>query len=85
MAKTMLRNIYPALLKHAKNGGIHGDYMVKQFVRSLRGNPLDLYTDLEPNWIDSQGGNWNTSSSISSIARDKKLALWSSQTIASEM
>ncbi|KAH6782090.1 hypothetical protein C2S51_007383 [Perilla frutescens var. frutescens] len=37
------------------NAGTFGDYLVKQFVRSLKGNAFDWYTDLEPNWIDSWG------------------------------
>ena len=35
------------------NAGTYGDYLVKQFVRSLKGNAFDWYTDLEPNSIDS--------------------------------
>ncbi|XP_012853849.1 PREDICTED: uncharacterized protein LOC105973373 [Erythranthe guttata] len=35
------------------NAGTFGDYLVKQFVRSLKGNAFDWYTDLEPNSIDS--------------------------------
>ncbi|XP_012847096.1 PREDICTED: uncharacterized protein LOC105967079 [Erythranthe guttata] len=35
------------------NAGTFGDYPVKQFVRSLKGNAFDWYTDLEPNSIDS--------------------------------
>ncbi|KAH6772717.1 ribosomal protein L9 [Perilla frutescens var. frutescens] len=34
------------------NVGTFGDYLMKQFVRSLKGNAFDWYTDLEPNWID---------------------------------
>ncbi|KAH6762391.1 hypothetical protein C2S52_019824 [Perilla frutescens var. hirtella] len=37
------------------NAGTFGDYLVKQFVYSLKGNAFDWYTDLEPNWIDSWG------------------------------
>ena len=33
--------------------GTYGDYIVKEFVRSLRGNAFDWYIDLEPNSIDS--------------------------------
>ncbi|OMO49723.1 Retrotransposon gag protein [Corchorus capsularis] len=36
------------------NAGTYGDLMVKQFVRSLKGNAFDWYTDLEPGSID----NW---------------------------
>ncbi|PHT63054.1 hypothetical protein T459_33074 [Capsicum annuum] len=35
------------------NARTYGDYLVKQFVRSLKGNAFDWYTDLEPNSIDS--------------------------------
>ena len=35
------------------NAGTYGDYLVKQFVRSLKGNAIDWYTDLEPNSTDS--------------------------------
>ncbi|OMO93971.1 C2 calcium-dependent membrane targeting [Corchorus capsularis] len=35
------------------NAGTYGDLMVKQFVRSLKGNAFDWYTDLEPGSIDS--------------------------------
>ena len=33
--------------------GIYGDYLVKEFVQSLRENAFDWYTNLEPNSIDS--------------------------------
>ncbi|KAH0712097.1 hypothetical protein KY289_008056 [Solanum tuberosum] len=35
------------------NAGTYGDYLVKQFVRSLKGNAFDWYTDLESGSIDS--------------------------------
>ncbi|KAL0328111.1 UNVERIFIED_CONTAM: hypothetical protein Scaly_2243700 [Sesamum calycinum] len=34
------------------NAGTYGDNLVKQFVRSLKGNALDSYTDLETGSID---------------------------------
>ncbi|KAK4538994.1 hypothetical protein RGQ29_032069 [Quercus rubra] len=37
------------------NAGTYGDLMVKQFVRSLKGNAFDWYTDLAPGSVDS----WN--------------------------
>ncbi|KAJ9705540.1 hypothetical protein PVL29_003542 [Vitis rotundifolia] len=37
------------------NAGTDGDLLVKQFVRSLRGNVFDWYIDLAPECIDS----WN--------------------------
>ena len=37
------------------NAGTYGDLMVKQFVRSLKGNAFDWYTDLVSGSIDS----WN--------------------------
>ncbi|GAA0167887.1 hypothetical protein LIER_22726 [Lithospermum erythrorhizon] len=35
------------------NAGTDGDYLVKQFVRSLKGNSFDWFTELEPRSIDS--------------------------------
>ncbi|XP_070049532.1 uncharacterized protein [Nicotiana tomentosiformis] len=35
------------------NAGTYGDYLVKQFVRSLKGNAFDWYTYLEDGSIDS--------------------------------
>ncbi|KAM2397657.1 hypothetical protein ACFXTH_034434 [Malus domestica] len=35
------------------NAGIEGDYLAKQFVRSLKGNAFEWYTDLEPESINS--------------------------------
>ncbi|XP_027170498.1 uncharacterized protein LOC113770278 [Coffea eugenioides] len=37
------------------NAGTYGDLLVKQFVRSLKGNAFDWYTDLTPGSIDSWG------------------------------
>ncbi|XP_060175578.1 uncharacterized protein LOC132606203 isoform X1 [Lycium barbarum] len=34
------------------NAGTYGDYLVKQFVRSLKGDAFDWYIDLEPNSIN---------------------------------
>ncbi|KAK4397456.1 hypothetical protein Sango_1582200 [Sesamum angolense] len=34
------------------NAGTYGDYLVKQFVRSLKGNAFDWYTDLKASSID---------------------------------
>ncbi|KAL0300028.1 UNVERIFIED_CONTAM: hypothetical protein Scaly_3062000 [Sesamum calycinum] len=34
------------------NAGTYGDHLVKQFVRSLKGNAFDWYTDLEASSID---------------------------------
>ncbi|MCQ7416344.1 retrotransposon gag domain-containing protein, partial [Salmonella enterica] len=36
-----------------ENAGTRGDLLVKQFVRTLKGNAFDWYTDLEPGMIDS--------------------------------
>ena len=36
------------------NAGTNGDLMVKQFVRSLKGNAFDWYTNFESGSIDSQ-------------------------------
>ncbi|KAM1201782.1 hypothetical protein ACFX2J_017828 [Malus domestica] len=35
------------------NTGTEGDYLAKQFVRSLKGNAFEWYTDLEPESINS--------------------------------
>ncbi|KAM1902165.1 hypothetical protein ACFX1X_031351 [Malus domestica] len=35
------------------NAGTEGDYLAKQFVRSLKGNAFEWYTDLEPESINS--------------------------------
>ena len=40
-------------METCNNAGTYGDYLVKQFVRSLKGNAFDWYTDLEPNSIHS--------------------------------
>ena len=40
-------------METCNNAGTYGDYLVKQFVRSLKGNAFDWYTELEPNSIDS--------------------------------
>ncbi|CAA0809067.1 Unknown protein, partial [Striga hermonthica] len=40
-------------IETCNDAGIHGDYFVKQFVRSLKGVAFDWYTDLEANSIDS--------------------------------
>ncbi|MCQ7416413.1 retrotransposon gag domain-containing protein, partial [Salmonella enterica] len=36
-----------------ENAGTRGDQLVRQFVRTLKGNAFDWYTDLEPETIDS--------------------------------
>ena len=36
-----------------ENAGTQGGLFIKQFVRSLKGNAFDWYTDLEPESIDS--------------------------------
>ncbi|KAI3472363.1 hypothetical protein Pfo_031104 [Paulownia fortunei] len=40
-------------IETCNDAGIYGDYLVKQFVCSLKGNVFDWYTDLEANSIDS--------------------------------
>lgn len=42
-------------IETCNNAGTYGDYLVKQFVRSLKGNAFDWYTDLEAYSIAS----WN--------------------------
>ncbi|GAA0187402.1 hypothetical protein LIER_34690 [Lithospermum erythrorhizon] len=40
-------------VKTCNNAGTDGDYLVKQFVRSLKGNAFGWFTELEPGSIDS--------------------------------
>ena len=40
-------------METCNNAGTNGDLMVKQFVRSLKGNAFDSYTDLESGLIDT--------------------------------
>ncbi|KAH0781657.1 hypothetical protein KY290_001255 [Solanum tuberosum] len=40
-------------IETCNNARIYGDYLIKQFVRSLKGNAFDWYTDLESGSIDS--------------------------------
>ncbi|KAM1624626.1 hypothetical protein ACFX2K_022788 [Malus domestica] len=40
-------------IKTCNNIGTKGDYLVKQFVCSLKGNAFDWYTDVEPESINS--------------------------------
>jgi len=40
-------------IETCENSGTRGDLLVKQFVRTLKGNAFDWYTDLEPETIDS--------------------------------
>ena len=42
-------------IETCNNAGTEGDYLVNQFVRSLKGNVFDWYTDLEPEFIN----NWD--------------------------
>ncbi|KAL0430531.1 UNVERIFIED_CONTAM: hypothetical protein Sradi_0679100 [Sesamum radiatum] len=39
-------------IEMCNNAGTYGDHLVKQFVRSLKGNAFDWYTDLEAGSID---------------------------------
>ena len=39
-------------IKTCNDAGTYGDHLVKEFIRSLRENAFDWYTDLEPNSID---------------------------------
>ncbi|KAL0453380.1 UNVERIFIED_CONTAM: Transposon Tf2-12 polyprotein [Sesamum latifolium] len=54
------------------NAGTYGDHLVKQFVRSLKGNAFDWYTDLEDGSIDG----WNSWSKNFSIASTAPGELW---------
>ncbi|KAM1385968.1 hypothetical protein ACFX2F_032482 [Malus domestica] len=40
-------------IETCNNAGIKGDYLIKQFMWSLKGNAFDWYTDLEPESINS--------------------------------
>ncbi|KAM1600957.1 hypothetical protein ACFXTN_023335 [Malus domestica] len=40
-------------IETCSNVGTEGDYLVKQFVRSLKSNAFDWYTDIEPESINS--------------------------------
>ncbi|KAL6176002.1 hypothetical protein ACLB2K_052638 [Fragaria x ananassa] len=40
-------------IETCNNAGKEGDHLVKQFIRSLKGNAFEWYTDLEPESIDS--------------------------------
>ncbi|KAK4409604.1 hypothetical protein Sango_0033400 [Sesamum angolense] len=63
------------------NAGTYGDHLVKQFVRSLKGNAFDWYTDLEAGSIDG----WEQLEqefSIASTALDELSAWWSLQILA---
>ncbi|KAM2538544.1 hypothetical protein TB2_023979 [Malus domestica] len=40
-------------IETCNNAGTEGDYLVNQFVRSLKGNAFDWYTDLEPEYVNS--------------------------------
>ncbi|KAL6184714.1 hypothetical protein ACLB2K_046114 [Fragaria x ananassa] len=40
-------------IETCNNAGTEGDHLVKQFVRSLKGNAFEWYTDLEPESINS--------------------------------
>ena len=40
-------------IETCNNAGTDGDLLTKQFVRTLRGNAFDWYTNLEPESIDS--------------------------------
>ena len=41
-------------VKTCNNAGTDGDLLVKQFVRTLKGNAFDWYCNLEPRIINSQ-------------------------------
>ncbi|XP_009770181.2 uncharacterized protein [Nicotiana sylvestris] len=51
--KGNLRQYIAHFVETCSNARTHGDLLVKQFVRSLKGNAFDWYIDLEPDSIDS--------------------------------
>ncbi|KAA0042067.1 retrotransposon gag protein [Cucumis melo var. makuwa] len=44
---------YPQFIETCENAGSRGDQLVRKFVRSLKGNAFEWYTNLEPEVIDS--------------------------------
>ncbi|KAL0293870.1 UNVERIFIED_CONTAM: hypothetical protein Sradi_6915800 [Sesamum radiatum] len=42
-------------IETCNNAGTYGDHFVKQFVRSIKGNAFNWYTNLEASSIDSWG------------------------------
>ncbi|KAL0446043.1 UNVERIFIED_CONTAM: hypothetical protein Slati_1732200 [Sesamum latifolium] len=50
--KGNLRQHIAHFIETCNNAGTDGDLLVKQFVRSLKGNAFDWYVDLEPKSID---------------------------------
>ncbi|KAK4411850.1 hypothetical protein Sango_0258000 [Sesamum angolense] len=51
-AKGNLKQHMAHFVKTCNNAGTYGDHLVRQFVRSLKGNAFDWYTDLEAGSID---------------------------------
>ncbi|KAL0328055.1 UNVERIFIED_CONTAM: hypothetical protein Scaly_2238100 [Sesamum calycinum] len=60
-------------IETCNNVGTDGDHPVKQFVRSLKGNAFDWYTDLEASSIDSWD-NRSKSSSTTFIVPEEQSA-----------
>ncbi|KAI3445236.1 hypothetical protein Pfo_001901 [Paulownia fortunei] len=61
--KDNLKQYVTHFIETCNNTGTHEDYQIKQFVRSLKENAFDWYTDLEVNSIDS----WDTQRTINMI------------------
>ncbi|KAM0986319.1 hypothetical protein ACFX13_013756 [Malus domestica] len=40
-------------IETCNNVGTEGDYLIKQFVRSLKGNAFEWYNDLEPKSVNN--------------------------------
>ncbi|KAL2232846.1 UNVERIFIED_CONTAM: hypothetical protein Sindi_1464600 [Sesamum indicum] len=53
--KGNLRQHITHFIETCNNRETYRDHLVKQFVRSLKGNAFDWYTDLEANSVDSWG------------------------------
>ncbi|KAL0314526.1 UNVERIFIED_CONTAM: hypothetical protein Sangu_2297000 [Sesamum angustifolium] len=69
------------LVETCNNVGTYGDHLVKQFIRLLKGNAFDWYTDLEAGSIDG----WEQLEQeflIASTALDELSAWWSLQILA---
>ena len=61
-----------------ENEGLRGDQLVRQFVRSLKGNAFEWYTDLEPEVID----NWEHDEAYKHQTTEGCALMWKGKVIA---
>ncbi|KAA0050987.1 retrotransposon gag protein [Cucumis melo var. makuwa] len=61
-----------------ENEGLRGDQLVRQFVRSLKGNAFEWYTDLEPEVID----NWEHDEAYKHQTMEGCALMWKGKVIA---